>query len=221
VQRRDRCSRRGDRSCDWPLATEEAKPDVPEPAPAPLETRAAAVPDRPARPAARPATAWLIGLSGNLDSSVTPQIAMGGAIRGGMQWKYLRAELEAALFAPTDTRDDAGRGGTFQLAYAAPLFCITRSLRGPRALLCGGYELGLLSAEGEGVERPYQRTIFWHAARLELGLSLPLSMELAVSTRLGGALALSRRPFVLDEPQAVHRPALASLRAAVGLELTL
>jgi hypothetical protein len=42
-----------------------------------------------------------------------------------------------------------------------------------------------------------------------------------VAGRAGAALALARDSFVLDAPEVVHRPALLSLRATLGVELEL
>jgi hypothetical protein len=61
----------------------------------------------------------------------------------------------------------------------------------------------------------------WHGPRAELGLAWPFASDWTLLGRLGGVLALSRPSFVLDAPQAVHRAGLFSLRAAVGVELTL
>jgi hypothetical protein len=173
-------------------------------------------------PVARPsALAWLVGVNGALDSSVTPHAVPGGALRFALTAARFRVELEGAVFAPARVLDAQQRGGRFQLAYAAPLACLVRSFGTRAGLACLGYELGELSADGEGIATSHHRSTFWHALRAEAGLSWPLVGGLSASGRLGGALALARHAFVLDDPQAVHRPALFSVRAALGLELSL
>jgi len=207
------------------IGTPEEQPaNLPLPGPSPLvsvknEPRSvdSASPASPGPP--RPQLR--MGLGGTLDSAVSPHAVLGGALRLALAWPGYRLELEGAVYAPAQVLDSEQRGGTFQLLYAAPLGCLSRALGGPQALACVGYEVGRLSATGVGVAEPFERHTFWHAARSELGLLWPLSSDLSISGRIGGALALARHTFVLDDPQAVHRPALLSLRAALGLELRL
>jgi hypothetical protein len=166
-------------------------------------------------------TRWRVGLSATFDSAVTPHPVAGGALLVAFEWKALRAELEAGAFAPSTKRDANERGGTFQLLYLAPRACAAARLERPMLAFCLAYELGRLAADGEGVERPYSRSAFWHAVRPEVGAAWPLADGFWLSGRVGVALALARDTFVLDEPETVHRPPLLSLRAAVGLELDL
>lgn len=179
--------------------------------------------DEPApRPAvAAPVLSFRVGANAALDSSATPEVVPGGALRFSLVASKLRAELEGALYVPGQAANARGEGGTFQLAYAAPLLCAQKALGRPSALLCLGYELGQLSAEGEGVAEPRSRRTLWHGPRTELGASWALSKDWSLMGRLGGVLALSRPAFVLDAPQTVHRAGLLSLRAALGVELTL
>lgn len=168
-----------------------------------------------------PALSFRVGANAALDSSATPEVVPGGALRFSLVASKLRAELEGALYAPGQAANARGEGGTFQLAYAAPLLCAQKALGRPSALVCLGYELGQLSAEGEGVAETRSRRTLWHGPRTELGVTWALSNDWSLMGRLGGVLALSRPAFVLDAPEAVHRAGLLSLRAALGVELTL
>ncbi|HEY6080939.1 MAG TPA: hypothetical protein VIW29_19125 [Polyangiaceae bacterium] len=206
----------------------------PEPEPPPSETGgSAALPPPASSPAssdsptaaaakrAKPRASWLVGAGVTLDSAVTPKPAFGGSLRVTFALSPLRLELEAGAFAPSEQLDSSGRGGSFQLFYAAPLVCAQRVFGAPMVMVCFGYELGQLSAEGIGVAQPHERSTFWHALRPELGLAWPMGGGLALSARAGAAIPLSRHEFVLDEPEVVHRPARLSFRAVVGLELAL
>lgn len=207
-----------------PRPSQPTTSEAPPPAP-PSKPRFQA-PDPPRPDALAPrrsvaATHWAVGLSATFDSAVLPHPVPGGALQVALGWRALRGELEVGAFAPSSRLDADERGGTFQLMYLAPRACAAASLGKPVAALCLAYELGRLSAEGQGVQRPYARAVFWHAVRPELGLAWPLGRKLWLAARAGGAVALARDSFVLDAPEIVHRPAWLSLRAALGVELEL
>lgn len=205
-----------------PAEASQVATTPPAPASPPPKVRRAPRRDSALRDSKGPTPAgWLLGLSATLDAAVTPHPVLGAALHLAFRWRALRGELEAGAFAPSTTLDASQRGGTFQLLYAAPRVCGTANVGRPRVALCVAYELGRLSAEGEGVAHPYSRSTFWHAVRPDLGVALPLTSGLWLSGRGGAALALARDTFVLEEPETVHRAPWLSLRAAVGLELEL
>jgi hypothetical protein len=206
------------------------------------QTKTSALPEPPARSAATSAQprkppasshdslAWFAGLSAALDSSATPSPALGGSVRIGASWlpadgrkTGLRFELECALYAPTETSSVAGQAGKFQLAYGAPLVCGAKPLGETTLLLCAGAEFGQLSGEGvgEAVSASHPSNTFWAAARGELGLGYPREGALRAVGRVGLALPLVRRDFVLDGPEVVFRTAALSARVGLGVELSL
>jgi len=173
---------------------------------------------------------WFAGLSGTLDSSSTPGLAVGAALHFGLgllpsdkSKTQLRLELEGAFYAPTETNPVGGQAGKFQLMYGAPLVCAGKPLGGPLLLGCVGAEFGQLTGEGvgEAVTTSHQSQTFWSAARAELGLVVPLAASLRLLGRAGVAVPLIRRDFVLDGPEIVFRTAPLSARAGLGVELTL
>ncbi|MEO6603412.1 MAG: hypothetical protein ABIQ16_26245 [Polyangiaceae bacterium] len=202
---------------------------VPVAAPAPNARPVAA------RPKARVSTsatslAWFAGAGGVLDSSLTPNVALGGALRLGLSFRPARAsqtrlrfELEGALYAPTERASSNGQGGKFQLGYVAPLVCAERPITSSALLGCIGYELGELSGEGSGaaVTASHRRGTLWYAARAELGLLVPLGSGLRFFGRGGAALSLVRHDFVLDGTEVVFRPSAVSVRGQLGLEFSL
>ena len=169
----------------------------------------------------RPGARWAAGLDAVFDSSVLPHPEPGGALHGSFEWRTLLLELEAGALAPSQKLDASGRGGTFALLYAAPHVCAATKLGVSQIALCAAYEVGRLRAEGDGVERPYARNTFWHAARPDLRVAWPLAGRLWLAARAGAVLSLARRTFVLDASEAVYRPPWLSLRASVGVELEL
>jgi hypothetical protein len=162
-----------------------------------------------------------VGLDAIFDTSALPHPEPGGALHGTFEWRALLLELEVGALAPSQKVDAKGRGGTFALLYAAPHVCAASALGVSRIALCAAYELGRLRAEGDGVERPYSRNTFWHAARADVRVAWPLAGRLWLAARVGAALPLARHTFVLDQSEAVYRPPWLSLRASVGVELEL
>lgn len=156
-----------------------------------------------------------------LDSAATPEPVPGGSLSLSLAVLSLRAELEGALYSPGDAQQGDGQGGTFQLTHGATLLCGLKRWRKPFGLVCAGYELGQLSGEGRGVSEPHLRRTLWHGPRAELGFGWPLSNDWSLMARLGGVLPLSRPVFVLDSPRVVHRAKAFSVRAGLGIELTL
>jgi hypothetical protein len=209
-----------------PASKNEAKPEqnareaTPPPKPAPATGKA---------PVTQSSFEWSVGLAAALDSSATPSLAAGGALHVGMSWlptyesqTLLRFELEGALYAPTETSNVAGQAGKFQLGYVAPLVCGAKPL-GVTLLACAGYEFGQLWGEGVGVAvtTSHPSNTFWSAVRAELGLLVPLGTAWRFDGRAGLAVPLERREFVLDGTDVVFRPASASARVELGVELSL
>jgi len=205
-----------------------------EPKAAP-KPRLAAPPEEPAprarkMPAPQSSLEWFAGLGGGLDSSATPSVALGAALRLGLGWlpsndsqTRLRFELQGALYAPTETSNVGGQAGKFQLFYVAALVCGTKPLVVATLLGCAGYELGQLSGQGVGdaVTVSHPSNTFWSAGRAELGLLVPLATTWRFAGRAGVAVPTTRREFVLDGPDVVFRPAPVSARLGLGVELSL
>ena len=197
--------------------------------------RVSAPPKEPAQPAEKPPATqnshdWFAGVGAALDSSATPSVAFGAALRFGVSWlpsdtsqTRIRFELEGALYAPTETSNVGGQAGKFQLLYAAPMVCGAKPLVAATLLGCVGYELGQLSGEGVGdaVTVSHPSNTFWSAGSAELGLLVPLATSLRFVGRAGVAVPMTRREFVLDGPEVVFRPAPVSARLGLGVELSL
>jgi hypothetical protein len=220
----------------------EGRDDIePEPAPGPPQ-RAAPVVAQPAapNPSAQPAPvapgastadaaprsdAVRLALTGGaaLDDGALPGLALGAELELSLGWRELRVTALGAFFPSQRTYLSAsgGRGGEFQLALGGLLACGERAFGRFAALGCGGFELGELSAKGLGVRHPQLGDAFWRALRAEAGVRVALVDGLGAVARLGVAVPLERREFVLDATETVHRPSSVALRALLGLELAL
>ncbi|HET7545700.1 MAG TPA: hypothetical protein VFK05_37790 [Polyangiaceae bacterium] len=214
-------------SADGPLApTEQPQPSA-APANEPVEGHAPVSAKGPRRSSS---LEWSVGAGGVVDSSSTPSLALGAFLRFGSSFQpvaksrtRLGFELEGAFFAPTETSAVAGQAGRFRLAYAAPLACVAPPLEQTTLLGCAGAELGQLSGEGIGdaVTTSHPSKTFWSALRFDLGLGVMLTSRLRFMGRVGVAVPLIRREFVLDGPEVVFQTAPLSVRGQLGVELSL
>jgi hypothetical protein len=196
---------------------ENAAPAGPAGAPPPPPRR-----DRsPAEPEiSEPDVAALLGLGMVVDSAALPEASAGLGAIAAVRYESFRFELQGTLL-PTATADvGAGREGTFQLFAGSALVCLERSFASLAAIACGGYELGQMAAEGQGVSDPVERRVFWQAARFELGAGLPIDWWLRLALRMGAAIPTTHSEFVLAGIPVHETPAL-SLRAGLGLEIVL
>lgn len=206
-----------------PETERDAKPVVEAPAPAPAPS---AEPQRPERDVApRPVRTddpnaspfAVLGLSAVADTGVLPAVAAGGELSAGVGFRGVRFMAFGTVLAPASASLSEGRGGEFRLIAGTPAVCFERArsvaLRG-----CLGFELGRLSGEGTGVASPRLGSALWAAPRGELGVVFPLADGFAGVAGLGALMPLSRRPFVLDDGEEVHRPAAFSLRGRLGVE---
>jgi hypothetical protein len=214
------------RAPDSESGTEPTPPEAkPEPA-APAPRAATNVSRPPNTPTARPpratasAVGGFIGIGTLLDTAALPGPTVGAGLDGGVRWEWLRAELQAAAFAPRTATLGDGRSGTFSLLSGALLACVEPAARTVAVFGCGGFELGRLAGEGHGVTDPVVATMRWTAARLEAGAALKASPALRVAARLGVAVPFERRQFVLDG-EVIHEPAALSFRAALGVDFLL
>lgn len=144
---------------------------------------------------------------------VAPGAELGAALRSD-NWQL--AGL-GALYLGSERQAD-GKGADLTLATGGALGCV-RAASGPaRPLLCAGGEAGWLAGTGTGVKNPRSAGAFWVAARVEAGLAVPVGRAFAVLGRLGAAVPLNRRHFVIDSDLVVHQPKLLAARLSLGVE---
>jgi hypothetical protein len=121
------------------------------------------------------------------------------------------------MLAPRTQELAEDRSGQFDLLAAALLGCVEPGASKLSVVGCAGFELGRLAGEGRGVSDPEIGAALWAAARVEVGAEFELYPTLRLATRLGVAIPLERREFVLDG-QPVHRPAALTARGALGVD---
>jgi hypothetical protein len=184
--------------------------------------------EAPAPPSPRaPGRALHASLGGLADTATLPDVALG--VAASVAWtpsiaraRPLRLELTggyataARATAPSRPRV----GGTFGLAPMHMSVCYMYGLDRLEVGGCAGGGVSLVPASSDGASAPGSAL----AALGELGggglglvrVAGPVSLRLSLSV----AAPLTRPSFVVDGVGALHRPALASGRASVGLEVS-
>ena len=189
---------------------------------APAETAATEPPEQAKAAEANDAAA-LAGLAWVVaDSGTLPSPALGVALGVGVRWTAL--ELRAGgLLLPNQHGAVSGSpdaGADIGLVSGSALACAPLSLRTEAVELgvCAGWELGRLHAEGTGVLRPYRKSTFWSAPRLDAELRWPLpGRALSIHVLLTAAAPLQRDEFILKDIGSVHRTANVIARAGLGI----
>jgi len=154
------------------------------------------------------------------DAGALPHAGLGLSLEGSLQFRRLRVVGIGALFASQQTLlPGSTTGGDFQLAVGGVMACLTQGLGRWTVLVCGGAEVGRLSAEGVGVNNPKLGAALWAAGRGDAGAVLSLGPRLALLLRGGVALPVTRPTFVLDGETPVHRPSSVTARATLGVEM--
>ncbi|HEY3498365.1 MAG TPA: hypothetical protein VGK73_26910 [Polyangiaceae bacterium] len=203
----------------------EEQPAESAPAPPAEDPRATPAPPvrdsvRPKPGSAPPKNAALVGAGLVLDTATLPSAAAGLTASAVFRHSSLRLEIQGTFLPRAMADIGEGREGRFSFLSGAPLVCLDRGLRGFSALACGGYEIGQLTGEGQGVSDPARGSILWQAVRLDLGAGLAATDWLRVVARLGAAIPTTRSEFVLAGVPVHETPAL-SARAAIAVDIVL
>lgn len=85
------------------------------------------------------------------------------------------------------------------------------------AAACGGFELGGMSGEGQGVSNEQVGHALWLAAALSALGRLPLGREFSLEARATAAFPLYRPEFSLEPYGALHRASWVSGRVSLGI----
>lgn len=169
---------------------------------------------------ARMRSAVSVGLF--FEKGALPEIGFGVEIGAALEYAALRGGLSFATFASQEARlpgDDSG--GAFSLMFGALSVCAHPTINAWHLLGCAGFELGSLSAEGKGIEHGRSGSALWTAPRAEIGVGYALAPTLRFWLRGGGAFALARPEFLIEDLGEVHQPDNLSARGLIAFELVL
>jgi hypothetical protein len=141
------------------------------------------------------------GASGFLRASQTPWSAeIGGS---WLRPRWVQVEQAAVR-----------KGGTLSWLAAQANGC--RAL-GRWAAACGGFELGRMSGEGQGVSNEEVGHALWLAAALGALGRWPLGREFSLEARATTAFPLYRPEFSLEPYGALHQASWVSARLSLGI----
>jgi hypothetical protein len=111
-------------------------------------------------------------------------------------------------------------GADLGLVVGGVALCRNAAELQPGALtlaLCLGGELGRLSGRGTNVVPERSGSALWAAPTLDASARLDLGGGAGLDLMLGGALPLTRNPFIIDDIGSVHRAAPLAARGALAL----
>jgi hypothetical protein len=177
----------------------EARREAPAPAPVPLtgEIRAAVV--------------GALGL--------TPDLALGARVEGGLGWRWLALIARATMF-PEGSRatfSARGAGGDVQLTAVGLGLCARgeRGRLGARGCLGGDVERG--RARGLGVSETTAVVAWWGAAWAAASAELRLHRHLALTLEVEGAVLYQRPTFAIHGAPSMFTTAPVAGALALGL----
>jgi hypothetical protein len=175
-------------------------------------------------------TARRVHLGGWLASRLAvgslPTAAGGVALGLALRVARLRAEL-AFEWLPRSVKqldDERGSGGEFALFAAEARFCGDVFLLRRRALaigLCGGVEIGAITAEGVNVDHPTTAAVVWVAPEAggQLRWAFTRSRRIALRVDAAAEAPIVRSTFYIQRVGDIHRPAPVVGRFGLGLSI--
>jgi len=158
------------------------------------------------------------------DEGTLPSPALGAALAAGLRSDRLQLMARGALFNSVEARlpdPKATLGASFALSSVRAEICGSPIAAAPswRMAACAGPELDRLVAHGFGVDAPRSATVTWLSLALGADARFRLAGPFELAVALGLNLPTRRERFGLDGLGMLHRPAVASGRAALGLYL--
>lgn len=182
-------------------------PSVPElarePAPAPSRRRPELAIGVGAAAGIGPTQRFVAGLSGGL----------------ALLWRRARLDVRGSGWFPgrLAIAGDTSVGADLRLAAGAVRGC-PRVLRRSFALdVCGGIELGALTARGVGLASTATRRGLWAAGLLALGLQWRPLRRLALGLEVEGLIAFTRRQYATGDGGLFYTVPLAGVRLGGGI----
>jgi hypothetical protein len=204
-------------------APEPIEAAAPPESPSPSQSPAAPPPPTIAEshPSKRPAMTAFAAGAAIINSGVLPDAAFGGALSLGLGLGAWNARASGAFTPQVLSEFKGTNSGTFDWMAAGVGACFMpfRGLWGLRGCVDG--EVGRLRGKGHNVRNPQEQSVLWLAIVPGVeGIVHPGAHGWGLFASVGVPIPLYRRSFSIGDA-AVHTPAAAGLRAAVGIELEL
>jgi hypothetical protein len=159
-----------------------------------------------------------VGAAAALDPTTLGSAAFGAVAGVEVGLGSIAAALYGAGFPSATTR--VGPAESIELAlWTAGLRGCYRWGRGLDT--CAVMELGQVTGEGIGLDRPGRSRDRWAAPGLSIGFTSTPFDGFGITTRLSAFHPLVRGRYRIDESDVVHRVPAVSVRASLGIELPL
>jgi hypothetical protein len=212
------------------LSSEKRDDEVPRaaaeepPAAAPASVLPPPAPERDRRSPSSPTSTrerghWHLGVLGQADSVVLPEVAFGGRVDVGWALGRWYLGLSPSLWAAQEQalRDGGTGRGRFGFRALSVSGCHATWGSGARLGPCLSAEVGQLSAESSAVRLPDQVTELWVAALGGVGFWVPLGPGSLFTSGLSAVVPLRRPSFVVEGIGQIHQPSAVGGRASLGL----
>jgi hypothetical protein len=199
------------------------------PAPAPAEAPAPAPVARPAAPArdaaqpSPPRSSWRFGVGalGAVASGLLPGTGLGGRAIASLDHAFWSLELDATVLATGSTGDTSPRGEV-DLALGGVAGCpLVLRRPGWGGSLCGGLELGVMSARGVGFDRDHRDSSWFVSPTLGLGTDVHLTGPFWATGRALLLVPVVRPDVVYEDAdgntRTLHRTSPVSCLLGLGL----
>lgn len=200
----------------------EAAPRVEAPAPAYAEP----VPGPPAprsepEPGRRRAPGGFLRVAGVGEVGALPGGTGGGALAGGLLWRWVRVEVQGTYLAPR-TGAPAGASVRVSLLAGALLGCGRLGRGAVEVAPCAGLEGGGMPGAAEWAGGRGRALGRWLAVAVAVGVAYRVHPRVGLWASLQGLAAVQRATFALrgpEEDRVLHDPGVWSGRLALGVEL--
>ncbi|MEO7111358.1 MAG: hypothetical protein ABI183_13040 [Polyangiaceae bacterium] len=198
---------------------------TPTTAPEPAKLKPIETPeDREAAPSPKSRLTGLVAVTLLGDLGTLPHAGVAPGITIGMMFEIFRAEISGNTWFTQDARSPLSNseGSHLQLLDLAARGCFRIPFRSIEIAPCLGAGLVHLSIAGFGETFPEQTDDWWLTARVDLVATWTIVDPIAIRALVGAVAPFQRDAVDFEDSQGdrveLHRPALISGQAAIGVE---
>jgi hypothetical protein len=192
-------------------------PSRPEPVAAPSSIRDSGAEEATPEPAAP--VAPLLAVEGLLDSAALGGMSIGLGVHGAARLGRWSLGLSGVYLPEHQTPVRVGQWVELTLVAVGPRACHRLLSGGVRAHACAAFELGEIIGTGVGLRGARETSDWWLAPSLGLGLDWIVFSDVALAAHVDALTPLTRKEYVINETEVVHRVPAALIRLGFGLKL--
>lgn len=157
-----------------------------------------------------------------VERALLPDVAVYGAIGGGIAWRWLRADVTALFAAPSSVALERARNVGADLSHAAGLAraCAGRTLGVVQANVCAGVRGTRVAGEGRGGAPSYRRAAWIMSLEPGVLARVPARSAIAAELDVAAVVPLARPDFVIlgegDASSLLFRAPAVGVRAGLA-----